>query len=181
MHVCMHVPTAAQPHLKGVRGHTTCVSVCVATISLLHPLCLSVCLLHVRPCVLMLVYAMLRCYACVMCNKHLMLGQTPVIYTHTYTHSHTFNTFTQAQYFVNTETHTLTEAMKARQKRRLSGPTNGCCPTKDSCIEKKQRVRRQAAVRLRCTQKSKTNKSHSSPPQLKGAQVISACVRARVL
>ena len=36
-----------------------------------------------------------------MCNKHLMLGQTPVIYTHTYTHSHTFNTFTQAQYSVN--------------------------------------------------------------------------------
>jgi hypothetical protein len=36
-----------------------------------------------------------------MCNKHLMLGQTAVIYTHTYTHSHTFNTFTQAQYSVN--------------------------------------------------------------------------------
>jgi hypothetical protein len=36
-----------------------------------------------------------------MCNKHLMLGQTPVIYTHTYTHSHTLNTFTQAQYSVN--------------------------------------------------------------------------------
>ncbi len=36
-----------------------------------------------------------------MCNKHLMLGQTPVMYTHTYTHSHTFNTFTQAQHSVN--------------------------------------------------------------------------------
>jgi hypothetical protein len=36
-----------------------------------------------------------------MCNKHLMLGQTPVVYTHTYTHSRTFNTFTQAQYSVN--------------------------------------------------------------------------------
>jgi hypothetical protein len=29
-----------------------------------------------------------------MCNKHLILGQTAVIYTHTYTQSHTFNTFT---------------------------------------------------------------------------------------
>jgi hypothetical protein len=36
-----------------------------------------------------------------MCNTHLMLGQTAVIYTHTYTHSHTFNNFTQAQYSVN--------------------------------------------------------------------------------
>ena len=36
-----------------------------------------------------------------MCNKHLMLGKKPVIYTHTYTHSHTFNTFTQAQHSVN--------------------------------------------------------------------------------
>jgi hypothetical protein len=32
-----------------------------------------------------------------MCNTHLRLGQTAVIYTHTYTQSHTFNTFTQAQ------------------------------------------------------------------------------------
>ena len=36
-----------------------------------------------------------------MCNKHLMLGQTAVIYTHTYTNSHTFNAFTQAKYSVN--------------------------------------------------------------------------------
>ena len=45
-----------------------------------------------------------------MCNKHLMLGQTPVIYTHTYTHSHTLNTFTQAQCSVNSHkkhTHSL--------------------------------------------------------------------------
>ncbi len=44
MHVCMHVSTAALPHLKGVRVCTTCASVCAATISLIHPLCLSVCL-----------------------------------------------------------------------------------------------------------------------------------------
>ncbi len=36
-----------------------------------------------------------------MCNKHLMLGQIAGIYTRTYTHSHTFNTFTQAQYSIN--------------------------------------------------------------------------------
>jgi hypothetical protein len=49
VHVCMHVPTAAQPHLKGARVCTTCVSVCAATISLIHPLCLSVCLyMYVR-------------------------------------------------------------------------------------------------------------------------------------
>jgi hypothetical protein len=49
MHVCMHVPTAAQPHLKVVRVFTTWASVCAATISLIHPLCLSVCLcMYVR-------------------------------------------------------------------------------------------------------------------------------------
>jgi hypothetical protein len=37
-----------------------------------------------------------------MCNKHSMFGQTPVIYTCTYTQSHKFNTFTQAQYSVYT-------------------------------------------------------------------------------
>jgi hypothetical protein len=40
----MHVPTAAQPHLKGVRVCTSCTSVCAATFSVIHPLCLSVCL-----------------------------------------------------------------------------------------------------------------------------------------
>jgi hypothetical protein len=80
MHVCMHVPTAAQPHLKGVRVCTTCASVCTATISLIHPLSLSVCLyMYVRACIY---NAEVLC----MCNKHLMLGQTAVIYTHTYTH-----------------------------------------------------------------------------------------------
>jgi hypothetical protein len=89
MHVCMHVPTAAQPHLKGVRACTTCVSVCVATISLIHPLCLSVCLsVHVRRCVLIFVNAMLRCYACatsIWCQVK-QLSYT-LIRTHTHTHS----------------------------------------------------------------------------------------------
>ncbi len=79
-----------------------------------------------------------------MCNKHLMLGQTAVIYTHAYTQSHTFNTFTQAQYSVDThEKHcdTLTAAMKAQKKRLLGGPTTGCCANQVACIEEKQRVR----------------------------------------
>ena len=87
-HVCLHVPTAAQPHLKGVRVCTTCTSVCAATISLIHPLWLSVCLsVHVCPCVLMLVSTMLRCYECATsiwcrsnsCHIHLI--------RHTRTHS----------------------------------------------------------------------------------------------
>jgi uncharacterized membrane protein len=46
---CTCACTAAQPYLKGVRVCTTCASVCAAIISLIHPLCLSVCLyVHVR-------------------------------------------------------------------------------------------------------------------------------------
>ena len=55
-----------------------------------------------------------------MCNKHLMLGQTPVIYTHTDTHSHTFNTFTQAQYSVNSH-----EEHANSPKRRKPGKSAG--------------------------------------------------------
>jgi hypothetical protein len=98
MHVCMHVLTTAQPHLKGVRV------LCCYYVA--NPSTVSVCLsVRVRPCVLMLVYPMMRCYIC--CNKHLMFGQTAVIHTHTYTHPHTFNTVTQAQSSVNSnEKHT---------------------------------------------------------------------------
>ncbi len=102
--VCMHVPTTAQPHLKGVRVCTTCASVCAATISLIHPLCLSVCLYCTSVCPDACIY---NPEVLSMCNKHFMLGQTAVIYTHTYTHSHTFNTVTQAQHSVNShEKHT---------------------------------------------------------------------------
>jgi hypothetical protein len=43
-----------------------------------------------------------------MCNNHFMLGQTAVVYIHTCIHSHTRNTFTHAQCFVNIheKTHT---------------------------------------------------------------------------
>jgi hypothetical protein len=108
----------------------------------------------------------------------------------------------KVQYTVNShEKRTLTEAMKARQKGRVAGPSTGCRTNQATCLEEKQRVR-QTAVRY--TQKSKQTNicayihihtsmhvcmhdclrsesqsaSHSSPPQLKGVQVISACARA---
>jgi hypothetical protein len=42
------------------------------------------------------------------------------------------------------EKHTLTEAMKARQKCSVAGPTTGCWTKKAACIEEKQRVRQPA-------------------------------------
>jgi hypothetical protein len=94
-----------------------------------------------------------------MCNKHLMLGQTPVIYTHTYTLTH-------IQHFHSStalckkprETHTLTEAMKVQRKRRVAGPTTGCCTTKDTCIEVNGELCRQLSGALRKTNKQKRNK-----------------------
>ncbi len=53
-------------------------------------------------------------------------------------------------------THTLTQAMKARQKCRVAGLTNCCCTNKDTCIEEKQRVRQPAA---RYTQQNKQKKN----------------------
>jgi hypothetical protein len=46
--------------------------------------------------------------------------------------------------------------MKARQKRRLAGPTTGCHKNKDPCTEEKQRVRQPA---VRYTQKNKQKKN----------------------
>ena len=78
-----------------------------------------------------------------MCNKYYMLGQTAVIYTHTHTQTHYIqNFFTQAQYSVTEqprETQKLTQAMKARQKRPMAGPTTGWNSNQSSCIEEKQR------------------------------------------
>ncbi len=87
-----------------------CILVCV---------CVCVCVVCVCVCVCVCTCTSVCPDACIynaevlsMCNKHLMLGQTPVIYTHTYTHSHTFNTFTQAQYSVNShEKHRQTQWM----------------------------------------------------------------------
>jgi hypothetical protein len=102
-----------------------------------------------------------------MCNKHSSDLRSNSCHIHsTYTHSHTFSDFTQVKslnvcecVYVRTvlckqprEKRTLTQAMKARQKRRLAGPTTGCCPNKASCIDEKQRVRPPAA---RTTQKKR--------------------------
>ena len=72
-------------------------------------------------------------------------------YVHTRTHIQHFHSST-ALCKKPRETHTLTEAMKARQKFRLAGPTTGCYSIQDTCIEEKQRVRQTAVV---YTQKSK--------------------------
>jgi hypothetical protein len=77
--------------------------VCAATIPLILPLCLSVCLyMYVR--VSWCLY--IQCWGAIiesMINKHLMLNQKAVIivYTHTFTLTHIFNTFTKRQYSVN--------------------------------------------------------------------------------
>ncbi len=93
--------------------------------------------------------------------------------------------------------------MKARPKCRLAGPTTGCWTNQATCIEEKQRVR-QTAVRYTqksnqiyiwistrtntmyvcmydCLRSESESASHSSPPQLKGVRVLSACVRVCVL
>jgi hypothetical protein len=53
----------------------------------------------------------------------------------------------QAQYLSTQpqETPTLTEAMKARQKRRVAGPTTGSWTNKAPCSDEKQRVKHPAA------------------------------------
>jgi hypothetical protein len=43
--------------------------------------------------------------------------------------------------------------MKDRQKRRVPGPTTGCCSRKDTCIEEKQRVRQPAVYLEKKTKK----------------------------
>ncbi len=140
MHVCMHVPTTAQPHRKGVRVCTTFASVCAATTSLIHPLCLSVGL-----------YMYVGVHSCLYIQSwgdiHVQQAldvRSNSCHVPSYVH-----TLSRIQHFHSStalckqpqETHTLTEAMKARQKRRVAGPTTGCCTNKDTCIEEKQRVR----------------------------------------
>jgi hypothetical protein len=139
-----------------------------------------------------------------------MLGQTTVIYTHTYTHSHTLNTFTGAQYSLNSHkkhTHSL--------KRWKPGKNVGWQGQQHVAVQNKtpiskQRVRQTAVGYIRkaiythththththtyththihsmyvcmydCLRSESESASHSSPPQLKGVWVISAYVRARV-
>jgi hypothetical protein len=44
------------------------------------------------------------------------------------------------------EKHTVTQAMKARQKRQIPGRTTDCSANKAACIEEKQRVRQPAVM-----------------------------------
>ena len=75
-------------------------------------------------------------------------------YVHTLTHIQHFHSST-ALCTKPQETCKLTQAMKARQKCRLAGPTTGCWTTQETCIEEKQRVRQTAVV---YTLKNQTNK-----------------------
>ncbi len=98
------------------------------------------------------------------------------------------------------EKHALTEAMKARQKCPVAGPTTGCWTTQDTCIEERseseseldnqlsgilRKANKQTCILVClcmyvCMRRESESASHSSPPQLKGVRVISACARARV-
>ena len=138
VHACAHRSSTAS------QGCASVESVCCYYFA--NPSTVSVRLsVHVRPYVLMLAYTILRSSPS-STNIWCWVNQLsyPLIRTHTHT---TFNTVTQAHYSVNShEKHTLTEARKARQKRRVAGPKTGCWTNKDACIEEKQRVR-QPAVR----------------------------------
>jgi hypothetical protein len=226
MYVCMRSENESASHLsppqlKGVRVISACARARVraGTISQISSLCMFVCWQALTP-------------------------------THTHTHTQEilktqsntrqvmiekqhFHSSTVSQYSATRKTHT--QAMKARQKRRVAGPTTDCCSNKASCIEEKQRQRKPT---VRCNQTNKRKKeqtytytthtsmhvgmydcmrseseselgnqlsgiltegkketcilvclcmyvcmrsesesaSHSSPPQLKGVRVISACV-----
>jgi hypothetical protein len=95
--------------------------------------------------------------------------------TNTHTHTHTqailktqsntrqvmiekqhFHSCTVSQYSATRKTHT--QAMKARQKRRVAGPTTDCCSNKASCIEEKQRQRKPT---VRCNQTNNRKKEQT--------------------
>jgi hypothetical protein len=90
------------------------------------------------------------------CLRDLYMCACACVFRH---YSANLTIFTRAQYLRSQprETHTLTEAMKARQKRRVPGLTTGCCTTQAACIEEKQRVS-QPAVRYAQRNKKKMNK-----------------------
>ena len=81
-------------------------------------------------------------------------------YTPVDTHTHTHSTLSLKHSTLHTATRnicTLTQAMKAQKKRRLAGPTTGCCTTKDTCIEVNGELGRQLSGALRKAHKQKTN------------------------
>jgi hypothetical protein len=135
----MYPPQLNHISRKGVCVYTTCASVCAATTSLIHPLCLSVCL-----------YMYVRVYSCLYIQswgpihvKQAFHVRSNSCHIPSYVHTHTHSTLSlkHALRKQPRETHTLTAAMKARQKRRMAGPTTGCWTIQSACIEEKQRVR----------------------------------------
>ncbi len=155
MCACMCPPHLNRISRKGVCVYTTCVSVCAATISLIHPLCLSVCL-----------YMYVRVYSCLYIQSwgdihvqkasHVRSNSCHIhSYVHTLTHIQHFHSST-ALCKQPRETQTLTAAMKARQKRLVAGPTTGCRTNQATWIEEKQRVRLKSVV---YTQKNKETKN----------------------
>ncbi len=153
MHLCMHVPTAALPHLKGVRVCTTFVSVCAATISLHHPLTADV---YWRMQVLR--ESRFRSYYI---SNDLLLCMCVCLYMYVRVSWCLEGTVLSEQ---TRDKRTLTPAMekrhfsmKTRQKCRVVGTTTGCVTTQDACIEEKQRVSKHLSRELTKANKPKTN------------------------
>ncbi len=139
MFVCMMCSTASQGCAS-----VHCICMCVSCHYFANPSSVSACMtVHSCPCVLMLVYTMLRSYV----NKHLMWSNSCHIHPliHTLTRIRHFHS-SRALCTQPRETTKLTEVMKARQKCRLERPKTGCWTNQASCIEEKQRVRQTAVV-----------------------------------
>jgi hypothetical protein len=117
MHVCMHVPTTAQPHLKGVRVCTTCASVCAATTSLIRPLCLSVGL-YMYVCVSWCFYIQSWGDIHVQQAFHVRSNSCHIpSYVHTLTHiQHWHSTTVLCKQ--SRETHTLTEVSHTQKRKQ---------------------------------------------------------------
>jgi hypothetical protein len=93
--MCMHVSTAPQPHFKGVRLCSTCTSGSAPTILLIPGLTVPVYLsVHVRPCVLMLVWTMLRSYEATNIWVKQLSYMSCTLYVHKLTHIPNFNSST---------------------------------------------------------------------------------------
>ena len=145
MFVCMYVRSesasvshSSPPQLKRVRVISACV--------------------YARACMLVLFRSSLYC-VCLSAGAHRDTNtqETQKTQANTWQVMIGINTCTQAQYLSTQprETRKLTQAMKARQKRRVAGPTTGCRTTKADCIQEKQRVRQPA---VRYAQKEKKSK-----------------------
>ncbi len=109
MHVCMHVPTASLPYLKSVWVCATCPSVCAATISLIHALCVCVRLyMYVR--VSWCLYT--QCWGPVQ-QQAFDFCQSAVIYIDSRKHNHTHSTLSlkyRTLYVRNVRTHSSFES-----------------------------------------------------------------------